>query len=377
MELTALAKTYREFYAPCYVVCIGRADLMRDLAVAVSQVEVDLMLGGASRFSFTATNCYSHKLHAFQTGGGNDLLKILTFGAEVEVYMGYGDIKSAPIAVSGIITEITTNFPESGSPELSIAGFDHGFPLTIGKNSRTLSDARDSDFAHKIASRNNLKATIETTSGQHKKIEQNQESDWEFLKKLADRNHFELYVDERKTLHFARPNDKAGAVVRLVYGEGLLSFKPEANLAEQVSKVEVYGWDTKTKKPIIGVATAGEESGLSGKSGGQELNAFVVDPTKRPTLRIKQPVFTQAEADQRAKAALNERAKKFLMGEGEAIGLPEIRPDRRVELANLSVPFSKSYYIQQATHKIDANGYRTRFKVKEPGKDDANGRGIA
>jgi phage protein D len=367
MELTTLAKTYREFYAPCYVVRIRGADLMRDLAVAVSQVEVDLKLGTASHFSFTASDCYSHKLHAFQTGSGGDLLKALTFGAEVEVYMGYGDTKSAPIAVSGIITAITTNFPESGSPELSITGFDHGFPLTTGKNSRTLSDARDSDFAQKIASLNNLKATIETTSERHKKIEQNQESDWEFLKKLADRNHFELYVDERKTLHFAKPNDKAGAVVRLVYGEGLLSFKPEANLAEQVSKVEVYGWDTKTKKPIIGVAIAGEESGLSGKSGGQQLNTFVVDPTKRPTLRIKQPVFTQAEADQRAKAALNERAKQFLTGEAEAIGLPEVRPDRNVELAGLGVPFSKTYYIQQATHKIDSNGYRTRFKVKETG----------
>ena len=91
------------------------------------------------------------------------------------------------------------------------------------------------------------------------------------------------------------------------------------------------------------------------------------DPTKQPTLRLRQPVFTQAEADQRAKAALNERAKQFLTGEGETIGLPEIRPDRNVELDNLGVPFSKTYYIQQATHKIDASGYRTRFKVKETG----------
>jgi phage protein D len=350
---------------------------MRELAVAVSQVEVDLKLGTASHFSFTATDCYSQKAHAFQTGSGADLLKTITFGAEVEVYMGYGDIKSAPIAVSGVITEITTNFPDSGSPELSIGGFDHGFPLTTGKHSRTLSDARDSDFAQKIASLNNLKATIQTTDGQHKKIEQNQESDWEFLKKLADRNHFELYVDERKTLHFAKPNDDVSAGVTLVYGEGLLSFKPEANIAEQVSKVEVYGWDPMTKKAIVGVARAGEESGLNGKSGGQEINGFVVEPGKRPVLRIKQPVFTQAEADERAKAALNVCAKKFLTGEGEAIGLPEIRPDRRIQLANLSRPFSKAYYIQQATHKIDANGYRTKFKVKEPGIDDANGRGSA
>jgi phage protein D len=367
MELTALAKTYGDFYAPCYAIRIGGSDLMRDQAVAVSQVEVDLVLGAASRFSFTVTDSYSNKLHSFLTGSGGDVLELLTFGAEVEICMGYGDARSTPTTMSGMITEITTNFPESGVPELSIAGYDHGFALTMGKNSRTWSKASDSDAAHEIASFNNLAAIIETTSEKHAQIEQNQESDWEFLKKLADRNHFELYVDERKTLHFGKPNDKAGAVVRLVYGEGLLSFKPEANLAGQISKVEVYGWDPQQKKAIIGVATTGEESGLTGKSAGQHLNAFVRDPSKRPTLRLRQPVFTQSEANARAKAALSERAKQFLTGDGEAIGLPEVRPDRNVELANLGVPFSKTYYIKQATHKIDSNGYRTRFKVKETG----------
>ncbi len=367
MELAALSRTYGDFYAPTYAVRLGRQDLMRDLLAAVSQVEVDLQLGAASRFNFTVTDCYSHKLNAFQTDRGADLLKLLAFGSEVEICMGYGDAKSTPIAMSGTITEITTNFPESGSPELAIAGYDHGFPMTMGKNSRTWTKARDSDAAHEIASFNNLSAVIETTEEQHKQIEQNQENDWEFLKKLADRNHFELYVDERKTLHFGKPNDKAGAVVRLVYGEGLLSFKPQANLAGQISKVEVYGWDTAQNKVIIGVATTGEESGLTGKSAGQHLNGFVRDPTKRPTLRLRQPVFTQSEANQRAKAALSERAKQFLTGDGESIGIPEVRPDRNVELAGLGVPFSKTYYIQQATHKIDANGYRTRFKVKETG----------
>jgi phage protein D len=367
MELAALARGYGDFYAPAYAVRLGGADLTRDLFLAVSQVEVDLVLGAASRFTFTLTDCYSHKLRAFKTGRGQDVLSLIGFGAEVEIGMGYGDAKSTPAAVRGMVTEITTSFPDGGSPELAVAGYDHGFALTIGKNTRSWTKASDSHAVHEIASFNNLEAVIEATREEHQQIEQNQESDWEFLKKLAERNHFELYVDERRRLHFAKPNDKATAVVTLAYGEGLLSFKPEANLAGQISKVEVYGWNPKTKQPIVGRAGAGEESGLSGKSAGQHLNAFVRDPAKRPTLRLRQPVFTQAEANQRAEAALNERAKQFLTGDGEAIGLPEIRPDRNVELTKLGIPFSKTYYIQQATHKIDSNGYRTRFKVKETG----------
>jgi hypothetical protein len=133
--------------------------------------------------------------------------------------------------------------------------------------------------------------------------------------------------------------------------------------------VEVYGWDPKKKVAIKGVARAGEESGkgAKSKSAGENLKTFVKDPSKQPVLRLRQPVFSQAEADKRAAAALNERAKQFLTGEAEAIGLPDIRPDCNVQLDDLGAPFSKTYYVQEATHKVDSNGYRTRFKVKETG----------
>lgn len=367
MELATLSKAYGEFYAPAFSVRVGAEDLMRDALVAVSQVEAELVLGGAGRFNFTVVNAYDLDRRAFFTGRGRSLLELLNFGAEVNVCMGYGDARSMPRVASGVITEMTTSFPESGTPELSIAGYDHAFPLTLGKNSRTWTKARDSDAAHEIASFHNLSAQIEATGEQHTQIEQNNESDFEFLKKLADRNHFELFVDEQKRLHFHRPSDKSDAVVRLAWGEGLLSFKPEANLAGQVAKVEVRGWNPKTKETFLGTASAGEESGLDGRSSsaGNRLKQFIRDPSKQPTLRLRQPVFSQAEANARAKAALNEKAKQFLTGDAEALGLPEIRPDRNVQLDNLGVDFSKIYYVQQATHKVDGNGYRTRFKVKE------------
>jgi uncharacterized protein len=367
MELATLSSRYGEFYAPAFAVRVGRADLRRDLLVAISEVEVDLVLGAASRFTFNVTDCYNLEARAFETGRGADAIELLNFGSEIEVCLGYGDSKSMPAMVSGVITEITTSFPETGKPELSVSGYDHGFQLTLGKNSRTWSNELESNTVQEIAGYNNLSAKVRATKERLAQIEQNQESDWAFIKKLADRNHFEVYVDEARTLHFGPPDDKATAIVRLAWGEGLLSFKPEANLAGQVGKVEVYGWDRNRKEAIVGVANAGEESGLTGKSGGERLKSFVRDPSKLPTLRLRQPVFTQSEANARAKAALNERAKQFVTGDAESIGLPEIRPNRNVLLDNLGSPFSKTYYVQQATHKVDSNGYRTKFKVKETG----------
>lgn len=369
MDLATLSSQYGNLYVPAFAVRVARNDLVRETLVPVSQVEVDLMLGGAAHFSFTVVNAYSIEMRAFITGRNKKLLELLTFGAEVDICMGYGDSRTTPLVLSGVITEISTNFPEAGTPELVVSGYDHAFPLTTGKNSRTWSKTRDSDAVRDIASYHNLMTDIEPTKEQRPQIEQHQESDFEFLKKLAEANHYELFVDAQKVLHFHPPHDKADAVLRLAWGEGLISFKPEANLARQVAKVEVFGWDPQRKQKITGIAQAGQESGLDprGQSGGQELKAFIRAPDKQPALRLRQPVFTQAEADQRAKALLNERAKEFLTGEAESVGLPEIRPDRNVFLDRLGDPFSKTYYIQQATHKIDASGYRTRFKVKESG----------
>jgi len=376
MELVNLSRTYGEFYAPAFAVRIGRDDLMRDLYVAVSQVEVDLQLGGASRFSFTLTDCYSQKAHAFRTGRGDDLLELLDFGAAVEICMGYGDAASTPTAVTGMITEIGTSFPETGTPELTVSGYDHGFPLTLGKSSECWKDRTDSEVVQHIAGFHNLSTVIEPTQERFPQIEQNQQSDWDFLKKLADRNsdaqknHFELYLEaagpqKRPTLHFAPPRVKSTPVVKLVWGEGLLSFKPQANLAGQVARVEIYGWDVKRKQPIIGRASADDGAGARSKSVGQYLNSFIRSPEKQPTLRLRQPVFTQAEADKRARAALSEKTREFLTGEAEAIGLPELRPDRTVQIENLGPAFSRTYYIEQATHRIDTSGYRTRFKLRE------------
>jgi phage protein D len=216
----------------------------------------------------------------------------------------------------------------------------------------------------KLAGEYHLDTDIDTTDEQHPQIEQNQESDFEFMKKLAERNHFEFYVSPPRKLRFGKPRDEGDGIVTLRWGQSLLSFKPEANLAAQVSQVEVYGWNPDQKKAIVGKAVAGEESGHDPqrKSGGERVRAAL---GKAPVLQVRQPVFTEAEAKRRAQAILNDHAKKFLTGEAECIGLPDLLPDRNVTLGNLGAPFSKTYYIKQTTHKIDNSGYKTRVKVKE------------
>ena len=133
MELVDLSKGYGNFYAPAFTVRLAGTDVVRELLVAVSQVEAELVMNAASHFTFTLSECYNLKSGQFETGRGQSLLEILTLGAEVEVCIGYGDAASTPTTMLGQVTEISTSFPETGAPELVVSGYDHGFPLTLAR----------------------------------------------------------------------------------------------------------------------------------------------------------------------------------------------------------------------------------------------------
>ena len=364
MELADLADRMGAFYVPAFHIRVGGRSLLRDIQLAVTQVEVDLSLGVPGRFSFTVVGCFDMAKRQFQTPSDDAVLDILSFGASVEVLMGYGGQSELRLMITGIITEISTSFGEGGAPELSIAGYDNLFALTLGSRSESWKDSSDSDVVQKIAAAAGLSTDMDQTGEKHRQVEQNQRSDIDFIKELAGRNHFEFYMSGPNRLRFGRPNDRGDGLVTLRWGKGLLSFRPEANLATQISAVEIRHRDANTNKEIVGRAEAKQASGIDpGRKSPGELVKMATG--KSPTLTLRQPVFTEAEARRRAEAILSDASKKFLTGEAECIGMPDLRPDCNVNIADIGKPFSKTYYVEHTTHKVDSAGYRTRFKVKE------------
>src|SRR5262249_52389097 len=131
----------------------------------------------------------------------------------------------------------------------------------------------------------------------------------------------------------------------------------------QIDTVEVYAWSVKDGEAIVGRAQKSDPEGGGGsaRSGPAEIGSAL---HTRPTLRVRAAVHTQAEADARAAAILDEHARGFLTGEGESIGLPEIVPDTKIGLGKVGTTFAKTYYLTAVKHKIDGSGYRTTFSVE-------------
>jgi phage protein D len=366
MRLTDLEKRHGGFYVPAYVVKVGGNDVLRDLCLAVTSISVDLKEKTAGTFSFTVSNAFdweSQQFVATQNATRFDVLDRFRFGSTVEIRLGYGDVGRLPLLLSGVLTGITTAFESKSAPELVVTGFDDLYPLTVGSSTRHWEDKPDSAAVQDIARAKGVSSDVRTTTPVHQHFSQNNENDMAFVAKLAARNGATFYERSRKLYFGPRQNDRS-ETVELEWGQGLLSFSPDANLARQVGEVKVYGRSVSTGDVIVGAARRGQESGRDARarSGGERLvNALA----GAPVLSLRAGVRTQAEADARAKAVLEERAESFLTGTGESIGLPEVLPDTNVAIDGLGPAFSKTYYVSQAIHRMDRGGYNTTFHVQE------------
>lgn len=364
-SIVQLEKTHKGFYVPSYEILVNNRNLLTDLFMEISSVKVDNVLKGGDRFSFTVNSTFNFEDRDFE-----HLEDTFAFGNSVLIKMGYQngmpqpDETAMPIMIMGKITAVQTSFPASGLPQINVSGYDLTYCMGKGKKSRKpWQNKTDSYVVSQIAGEYGLSPQVIDTVVEHPTTQQNQESDAQFIERLSNRNGYECFAREKNLIFRPRPKKPETPVVSLEWGKGLLSFSPEINIAEQVTKVEVRGWDVNTKKEVVGNAQAGDEPGRAkGNSGAEVLKKVCREEAE---LKVRESVFSKQEAKRRADAILKERSELFVQGSGESIGMPEIRAGTYIELKGMGKLFSRSYYIQQCTHTINSSGYRTTFKTKD------------
>lgn len=372
LTIPQLEGKYGDFYVPAFKVLVDGQDLVAQLFLEITTVQVDNTLKGADRFSFTVNSAFNAQTRQFappedfsrsQTRKVDYFDDLFRFGSAVEIHFGYQDYRSLTLVHRGLITSVQTSFPATGLPQINVSGYDLSYPMTKGKRSRNWDKKKDSEVVALIANEYGLTPVTVDTQVVLAKIEQSQESDFQFLEKLAERNGYEFYTFD-KQLIFRPPANNLDAVVTLEWGKGLVSFSPEINIAEQISKVEVRGWDVANKKEIVGKAQAGDEPGRDAnrRSGAEVIKTICKDAGE---LKIRIPVYSEDEAKHYAEAILKKRAEQLVQGSGEAIGVPDLLADTNIELLGLGTKFSRTYYVEQSTHTISSSGYRTTFKVKD------------
>jgi uncharacterized protein involved in type VI secretion and phage assembly len=131
----------------------------------------------------------------------------------------------------------------------------------------------------------------------------------------------------------------------------------------QVDKVIVLGWDPQTKEAIRGESSSSESAPKIGygKNGIQAAKAAFGSAQEYVTRR---PVNTQREAEELAKALLDEINAGFVEADGVAIGKPELKAGMKVKIKKVSKKFEGEYMVTAARHVYRLDGYETQFSVQ-------------
>ncbi len=261
----------------------------------------------------------------------------------------------------GKIASIEANLREK-EPTLTVRGYDETHLLHRRKRTRIFKQVKDSDIASQIAGDAGLDSEVEPTVEVFDYILQNNESDFEFLKRRARRIGYEFFIKESK-LYFRKPKQDQSEAISLEWGVDLKSFRPRLTTVEQVSEVEVRGWDPAKKREIVGRATRGVGGVKVGetRSGGDVAKEAW---EKAKLTIVDQPVTSQREAEELAQAKLDSIASSFIEGEALAFGRGEIQAGRVVELQGLGSRFRGKYYVTAARHTYNRrDGHMVRFTL--------------
>jgi len=360
------------YYVPAFQIEVNGSSLQADISKNIERVQVVSMPDALDTFSFTLVNALPKMRWTH-----SDDAQLFFPGSSVKISMGYVDDMHE--MMEGEITKLSPSFPASGTPTIEIEGHSLMHRLRGENKTRTFQDTTPSQIAMKIGQEAGLEVQADDVNLQQEYVIQPNQSDLEFLKSLAKSVHCEVLV-QKKSLIFRKAKEADSESFTLIwYGPQesfapapdtmpLKSFTPQMNCLAPATDVHYRAYDMKQKKAFVCKASDANQSSLMGgtQSAGQlAKNAF---QRARTVVQVTTPFDTQDEGDHHAKSTYNAKAMELVGGNAETIGIPKLWSGQVVELKGLGPIFSGRYYVHEATHVIDNNGYHTSFSVKRNAK---------
>ncbi|MFN6565765.1 type IV secretion protein Rhs [Nostoc minutum NIES-26] len=261
--------------------------------------------------------------------------------------------------LDGEITAIETEFTEKSQAPIVIRGYDISHRLHRGRYNRSFQNVTDSDIVNQIVGETGIATgAIASTSIIHDYVFQENQTNMEFLRERAARLGFELYVQDGK-LNFRQPAQNQS--LSLKWLEDIHNFRVRVTSAEQVSSVEVRGWDYTTKRPIVSTASTEQViTNTENGTGSKTSTKFSIQPKM---IVVDRPVFSANEAQKMAQALCNELGGEFVYADAKGEGNPYLRPGRVVKLTDMG-NYSGSYYVTETRHLFHERIYTTEFSVR-------------
>jgi phage protein D len=347
-----LEQKYRQFFAPAFDISVdGQSFTLQKIAVSTLTVNSTTEQKSDS-FTFRIENAYDAVARQFKWLGS-----LIDVGKTISIKLGYTD--KLELVFDGIITGFTVDYPSEGQPTITVQGMDRSCLMMRSVTSNLWLNKKVSDVVKEIGGKYSLQLKVDDTMTPKPSIEQMRKSDFHFLRDLAEETNHDFFVVGQK-LYFRKINPSESPVITLMYGKNLKSYSVTADISKQVSKLIFRGTDPQTWESFEATAQGVNKIGNNGRTGKDIMAALSSNTIET----VYSNASSQAEAQELADSMLNERAMELVSGEGECIGIPEIRAGRHIKVEGLGAQFNQPYVLSSVTHTINSQGYVTKFEVE-------------
>ena len=275
-------------------------------------------------------------------------------GKPLEVKLGARDALTTTSLFKGQVVSQELNFG-AGGVELMVRGFDRSHALIRARKVRTFQNQTSSDIVSKVLGEAGFSAQCDSTGDPHDFMQQDNETDWDFIWRLAERVGFEFVVQDTNA-YFRKPS--ADNPVQLEWPQTLRSFSPRVTATQQAQQVTLAAFDPATKQPISVTASSPNQVARIGVERSSVASAF-----DGADIHIaSEPVKSQSEGQAVAQALLDKLANGYIAAEGVSDGNPNIRAGTCVQVGGLGQKFSGLYRVAAATHILRGGAtYETHF----------------
>lgn len=321
--------------------------------------------------------------------------ELLKMDLSLKLEMGYADEPLTQVFV-GEIVALEASFPGGNAPTVTVIAQDKRHRLAQGTKTRWFAipiptvgniPIPDPITAMAVSAENALIPVIDPvgaaiavllggidavvaisdTNAMQKFVrKQANESDYDFLARIAHENGWEMLVEHGgelggHLLRFTSPLDHLQPDVTLAYGRSLLEFQPRISNVGQIFSISASVWIPAIKMVfVINLGWDWDRMALtlSVYPGAMPLGT-------QPSSHLVEEPLTAASAPRKIISELIPRLNKRLTATGSTVGNPAIQAGRVVRVEGVGEQFGGFHRVTAATHTLDGSGYRTQFETRK------------
>lgn len=376
-SLKEYAKDYKAFYRPVYEI------LVNDKEIEGETLEVE-EIKATINSTYEASVCnikivsYGSKYESENLTIDSNLTNIKE-GAHIEVKLGYmvdkskklkpvflGYIMSLRVEYSGK-ENIVYNIEAMDAKAVMMnncLSYDHmgageSNPIKYSEIARSILDKyKDEDFCkpREISETLDVKAPVV----------QEKKSVYDFMVEIAKKANCLFYVVNGNVYFKNYPDANEGNCDVIVnVGRYLSSFSREVSLNKKFYSVKVWGnsaQEINGEKNLGQLTAIGDGARVGTETYPNILKSVEGDLGGAIKTENMPELISKEEAEKRAEAELMANSLKYVTGDFEMVGLPDIEPGKYVKIDKLNDDFNKYYFLTQVEHVFNRGGYKTKCK---------------